>query len=118
MSLILTGGECRDMPGLDQVFAALPEGHALGYGGMDKGDESNAIRAKLKEHHITPVIPPKKNRTDPIEYDKALYKLREQVERFLNRLKQCRRIATRYDQRGNTSLAFIHLAWIFHKPLL
>ena len=89
------------MPGFDWVFAALPAGHVLEHGIMDKGYDSNAIRAKLKEHHINPVIPPKKNRTAAVAYDQALYKLREKVERFFNRLKQFRRIATRYDKRGN-----------------
>ena len=101
------------MPGFAQVFAALPDGHALEYGVMDKGYDSNAIRAKLQEHHITPVIPPKKNRKEPMAYDQALYKLREQVERFFNRLKQFRRIATRYDKLGYTYLAFIHLVAAF-----
>ena len=80
---------------------------------MDKGYESNAIRAKLNAQHIIPVIPPKRNRKEPIVYDKALYKLREQVERFFNRLKQFRRIATRYDKLGNTYLAFIHVVAAF-----
>ena len=97
------------MPGFDQVFAALPEPHGLEHGVMDKGYDSNAIRAQLKEQHIIPVIPPKKSRKEQIAYDKALYKLREKVERFFNRLKQFRRIATRYDKLGNTYLAFIHL---------
>jgi transposase len=101
------------MPGFRQVFAALPEDHSLEYGIMDKGYDSNAIRATLTEQHITPVIPPKKNRKELITYDKALYKLREQVERFFNRLKQFRRIATRYDKLGNTYLAFIHLVATF-----
>jgi transposase len=101
------------MPGFHQVFAALPAGHVLEYGVMDKGYDSNAIRAKLQEHHITPVIPPKKNRQEPIAYDQALYKLREKVERFFNRLKQFRRIATRYDKLGQTYLAFIHLVAAF-----
>ena len=101
------------MPGFDQVFTALPEGHMLEYGVMDKGYDSNTIRAKLNAQHITPVIPPKKNRKESIAYDKALYKLREQVERFFNRLKQFRRIATRYDKLGNTYLAFIHIVAAF-----
>jgi transposase len=110
---VLTGGERSDMPGFDLVFATLPEEQALENAVMDKGYDSNAIRAKLQKHQITPVIPPKKNRKDPIEYDKALYKLREKVERFFNRLKQFRRIATRYDKLGNTYLAFIHLVAAF-----
>jgi transposase len=97
------------MPGFAQVFAALPERHALEDGVMDKGYDSNAIRAKWQEHHINPVIPPRKHRKESIEYDKALYKLREKVERFFNRLQQFRRIATRYDKLGNTYLAFIHV---------
>ena len=101
------------MPGFAQVFAALPAGHVLEHGIMDKGYDSNAIRAKLKEHHITPVIPPKKNRKESITYDQALYKLREKVERFFNRLKQFRRIATRYDKLGHIYLAFIHLVAAF-----
>jgi transposase len=101
------------MPGFDQVFATLPEGHSLEYGVMDKGYDSNAIRAKLNAQHIIPVIPPKRNRKEPIVYDKALYKLREQVERFFNRLKQFRRIATRYDKLGKTYLAFIHVVAAF-----
>ena len=101
------------MPGFDRVFAALPAGHVLEHGIMDKGYDSKAIRAKLQAHHITPVIPPKKNRKEAIAYDQALYKLREQVERFLNRLKQFRRIATRYDKPGHTYLAFIHLVAAF-----
>jgi hypothetical protein len=55
------------MPGFEQVFAALPERHALEDGVMDKGYDSNAIRAKLQEHHINPVIPPRKNRKEPLE---------------------------------------------------
>jgi transposase len=97
------------MRGFDHVFAALPEAHALAHGVMDKGYDSNAIRVKLQAHQITPVIPPKKNRKEPIAYGEALYKLREQVERFFNRLKQFRRIATRYDKRGRTYVAFIHI---------
>lgn len=62
---------------------------------------------------MTPVIPPKTNRKERITSDKALYKLREQVERFFNRLKQFRRIATRYDKLGNTYRAFIHLVATF-----
>ena len=62
-----------------------------------------------------PGIPPKSNRTDPLDYDHDLYKLRERmIERFFNKLKQFRRIATRYEKLSQTFLAFIQLvaAWI------
>jgi transposase len=84
---------------------------------MDKGYDSQPIRAQLLAQDIVPVIPPRSNRTEPIEYDHDLYTLREQVERFFNHLKQCRRIATRYDKLSRTFLAFIHLvaAWLMIK---
>ena len=56
------------------------------------------------------VIPPKSNRKEPWDYDKIRYTNRNQVERFFNRLKNFRRIATRYDKRLRYYLAFVHLA--------
>lgn len=97
------------MPGFDEIFAQLPTDHALADAVMDKGYDSNHIRDKLQDHDINPVIPPKSNRKEAIAYDKDTYKLREQVERFFNRLKQFRRIATRYEKLGYVFLAFIHM---------
>jgi len=56
------------------------------------------------------VIPPKKNRKVQREYDKETYKNRNQVERFFNRLKNFRRVATRYDKLVSSFLAFVQLA--------
>jgi transposase len=84
---------------------------------MAKGYDSTRIREQLLAQDIVPVIPPKSNRREPIDYDHDLYKLREQVERFFNKLKQFRRIATRYEKLSHTFLALIHLAavWILIK---
>jgi transposase len=109
VSIALTGGECHDAPGFDPVFEQLPPENSLEYGVMDKAYDSNHIREKLRENDITPVIPPKSNRKEAIDYDKDQYKLREKVERFFNRLKQFRRIATRYEKLGQTFLAFIYV---------
>jgi transposase len=81
---------------------------------MDKAYDSHDIREHLIKHAIVPVIPPKSNRIVPLDYDKNLYKFREKVERFFNKLKQFRRIATRYEKLSQTFLAWIHLvaAWI------
>ncbi len=56
------------------------------------------------------VIPPKKNRKVQREYNKDIYKNRNQVERFFNRLKNFRRISTRYDKLASSFLAFVQLA--------
>lgn len=81
---------------------------------MDKAYDSDAIRQLLAEHDVEAVIPGKTNRTQEIVYDKEQYKLRQKVERFFNKLKQFRRIATRYDKLSQTFLAFIHIVatWI------
>jgi transposase len=57
-------------------------------------------------------IPPKRNRKDPVCFSPYLYRARNLVERFFNRLKQCRRVATRYDKLAANYLAFIKLAAI------
>jgi Transposase DDE domain len=57
-------------------------------------------------------IPPKKNRTSTINFSPDLYRSRNLVERFFNKIKQCRRIATRYDKLAANYLAFIKLASI------
>jgi transposase len=106
---VITGGQGSDMPGFDKVFDPLPQENALEDAIMDKGYDSNHIRDKLQQQGITPVIPPKSNRKETIDYDKGLYKLREKVERFFNNLKQFRRIATRYEKLGYVFLAFIHI---------
>jgi transposase len=99
------------------MLAQVPLEPSLTHAIMDKGYDSNGIREQLLKQDMIPVIPPKSNRTTPLDYDKNLYKLREKVERFFNNLKQFRRIATRYDKLSQTFLAFIHLvaAWIIIK---
>ena len=81
---------------------------------MDMAYDSNHIRAHLTAHSLVPGIPSKSNRTEPVDYDHDLYKLREKSERFFNKLKQFRRIATRYEKLSQTFLALIHLvaAWL------
>jgi transposase len=99
------------------VFAQVPQASPLTHAIMDKGYDSNHIREQLVAQDIVPVIPPKSNRTELLDSDKNLYKLREKVERFFNNLKQFRRIATRYEKLSQTFLAFIHLvaAWTLIK---
>jgi putative transposase len=112
--LLLTSGARHDAPGFALVWHDLPELPELDAAVMDKGYDSDAIRQVLAEQGSEAVIPGKTNRTQEIIYDTEQYKLRQKVERFCNKLKQFRRIATRYDKLSRTFLAFIHLvaAWI------
>jgi transposase len=64
----------------------------------DRGYDSDLFRAMVRSRGTIPVIPGKKNRINPVEYDHYLYKERNCIERFFNRIKQFRRLATRYDK--------------------
>jgi transposase len=69
----------------------------------DKGYDSDDIRRDLNTRGIEPVIPPRSNRKTPIEYDREAYKRRDLVDRCVNRLKQFRRIASRYEKNRQSS---------------
>ena len=76
----------------------------------DKGYDSDAVRETLLMQGILPIIPPKANRREPAHCDYRRYRDRNQVERLFNRLKQFRRIATRYDKTATSFLGFLALA--------
>jgi len=77
---------------------------------MDKAYDSNQIRDCLAKEGIEPVIPPKANRRESIPYNAELYKERNRVERFFCKLKEFRRIATRYDKLQSSFFAFVCIA--------
>lgn len=75
----------------------------------DKGYDANHLLDYLAERDIEPVIPPKANRLEQREYDRHVYKDRNWVERFFNRIKQFRRIATRYEKLARNFFAMLNL---------
>ena len=78
----------------------------------DKGYDANALREAVRNRKAWANIPPKRNRRDPVCFSKHLYKACNLVERFFNRIKQFRRIATRYDKLAENFLAAVKLASI------
>ena len=76
----------------------------------DKAYDADPLIDHLTERGITPVIPPKANRKIKRDCDFALYRERNLIERFFNKLKHFRGIATRYDKLARNFLAGIHLA--------
>src|SRR5215831_757585 len=78
----------------------------------DKGYDSDAFVEKLEARDITPVIPPKANRKEIRDCDFALYCERNLVERFFNKIKHYRAIATRFDKLANTFLAGVLLVCV------
>ena len=105
----LTPGEAHDNRLCSVLLAGLrPQTIVL----ADRGYDADWIRQFVREQGAWANIPPKKNRTSPINFSPDLYRSRNLVERFFNKIKQCRRIATRYDKLAANYLAFIKLASI------
>ena len=82
----------------------------------DKGYDSDPLREKIRSLGAKPVIPSRRTcRTR--RHDRQRYKLRNVVERFINRIKNCRRVATRYDKLAVTFLGFVQFASIITLPV-
>ena len=79
---------------------------------MDRAYEGEETRQLALELGFVPVVPPKTNRLDPWEYDKELYKRRNEVERLFRRLKGFRRIFSRFEKLDVMFLGFISFALI------
>ena len=75
----------------------------------DKAYDSAELRLWLKDRGTKPVIPNRSNRKQPFSFNKRLYKLRWRIEAAFNRLKDFRRIATRYDKLARNYLASVCL---------
>ena len=75
----------------------------------DKGYDANALRALVGKRGAWANIPPKSNRKGPICFSRHLYRDRNLIERFFNKIKQFRGIATRYDKRPENYLAAVKL---------
>ncbi len=78
----------------------------------DKGYDADSVRSCIRSQGAIPNIPNRSNRKKKYRWKKAVYRQRNLVERFFNKLKQFRRIATRYDKLGAAFFAFIQLASI------
>ena len=79
---------------------------------MDKAYEDNLTRQLVLDLGMIPIVPPKSNRIEPWEYDRALYKKRNEIERLFRRLKGFRRIFSRFEKLDVVFLAFLQFALI------
>jgi transposase len=99
----------REGRSLLEKLGPMPEGLPML---MDKAYEGNETRRLVLDLGMIPVVPPKSNRLDPWEYDRALYKKRNEVERPFRRLKGFRRIFSRFEKLDVVFLAFINFVLI------
>lgn len=96
-----------DHKGARQLLAALPQASSL-IG--DRGYDSTWFRGALTAKGIAPCIPSSRRRKQPYPYDKALYRKRHKVENLFAKLKDWRRVATRYDRCAHTFFSAICIA--------
>ena len=79
---------------------------------MDRAYEGQETRQLALKLGFMPVVPPKQNRISPWEYDRVMYRRRNEIERLFRRLKGFRRIFSRFDKLDVMFMAFIHFALI------
>ena len=103
---ILTGGEVAAITQAQALIADLCTQMIV----ADKGYDADAFVALITAGGATAVIPPRRHRKTPRAYDRDVYKDRNVVERFFSRLKQFRRIATRYEKLARNFTSMINLA--------
>ena len=105
--MLLSEGQMSDFKGAALMLDALPKAKAmLG----DKGYDANWFRDALAARGMEACIPSKANRKRPIPHDRMLYKQRHKIENMFGRLKDWRRIHTRYDRCAHTFMSAICIA--------
>jgi transposase len=104
----VTPGEAHEVNGYDALMELYDRDPDKMLG--DKGYDGDQIRDDLIDRGIEPVIPPRSNRKTMINCDREAYKRRNLIERCVNRLKQFRRIATRYEKTARAFLSMLCLA--------
>jgi transposase len=108
-------------PGQDAEVTAFPElweqvkqqAEDVEEAVADKAYDSDDVRGQLIDDDVLPIIPNKSNRVDPWPFVPEIYRERNCVERLVNKLKQFRRIATRYEKLAETFMGLVHLVSAF-----
>jgi len=106
LDIILTGGQTADITEAPQLVADHHDSNIL----ADKGYDSNDLVKLIEANDCRAVIPPRSNRKTPRTYNPWLYKERHLVENFFSKIKEYRKVATRYDKLADTFLSFVYFA--------
>ncbi|MGZ5260370.1 MAG: IS5 family transposase [Burkholderiales bacterium] len=106
LAVLLTGGQAHDCPPAQRLIRRTKAARKmLG----DKAYDSTELRQWLRQRGTKPVVPNRSNRKQPFSFDKESYKQRHRIENAFCRLKDFRRIATRYDRLARNFLASVCL---------
>jgi transposase len=113
IGFLLSGGDAHDAPKGRDLLRKIGRADGGTPLLMDRAYEGAETRGLALSLGYSPVVPPKKNRREPWEYDKELYKKRNEVERFFRRYKRFRRICTRYDKLDRMFVLYFLLSLIY-----
>jgi transposase len=105
---ILTGGNASDARFAIPLISGLPAHHVI----ADKAYDGHAILNHIEDSGARPIIPQRTCMPRQRAFNPTIYKLRNRIERTIGKLKQLRRIATRYDRIPENYLASLYLAAI------
>lgn len=104
----ITEGQVHDVTMATQMLSHVAYTKVL----ADKGYDANAVVTQIESQSCQALIPTRRNRRERRDYDHDLFKSRYLVEQFFQKIKRCRRIATRYEKLAQTFLAMVILACI------
>ena len=108
MRFLAGPGQEHDLKRADDLIDGIEAEHVI----ADRAYDANGFVSAIETAKAIAVIPAKRNRKQPRDHDATLYHERNQIERMFNRLKQFRRVATRYDKLLVNYLGFVKLAAI------
>ena len=115
LELVLTPGQAGDCPAAERLLGRLQENTIVL---ADKAYDADWLRRRIEELGAAPNIPSMVHRREKACFSAVLYKGRNRIERFFNRIKHFRRIAKRYEKRASNYLAMLKLAtaqlWLRH----
>jgi transposase len=107
LCLLISPGQVHDVSCAEALLQGVEQRAVII---ADKGYDADRVRSHIRAQGAIPNIPNRSNRKKKYRWKKIIYRERNHVERFFNKLKQFRRIATRYDKLGATFFAFIKIA--------
>jgi len=112
LRFLLTAGQCHDQTRADELVKDFDFEVFL----ADKGYDAKEFLERLKQRGAEIVVPSRSNRKEQREYDKHLYRERHLVECFINKMKQYRRVFSRFEKLSKNYLSFLHfvssLIWL------
>ena len=104
IAFAVTAGQTHDLVGAGELLSRVPTPKRLI---ADRAYDARKLRDWLNERDCEAVIPPNPTRKHPHDYDRNIYRRRNVIERMFCRLKDFRRVATRYDKRADVFLSAV-----------